>query len=684
VEITHEVAKRPPGQVVGRLSPLIAELATAGEFDTFRLVCRNLVETCSAQSAGISIVDEHALAERIKWVSVEGLWSDRSELTWPEDACFCTPALHSGRLTVLDNPASDFVAARADPPIEEVMLAPLVVGGIVRGVLWGATHDEDVRLNPADLQRLIDLCNLAAIGCRQGGDGAAPPLLLGSRTTSQLDALRATLAGEQHLNQALEEILSLARTITGSPSGFVVLGDELGESSHALVAQGAAEGSALMAYIASPEGGEACLQAVAAGGRVEVEDLTVLDVSQLPTGQVFALGEGIRSFQATPIVSRRGALLGVLSTQHGSAWRTSEAEGVTLDLLALLAADFIERYRSQETLGESEERLAAAVKVGRIGLWDWNVRTGAVHWSDEHFHMQGYQKDEVTPSFDAWVARIHPDDKEGAVAAVQDAMETRSEFAHEFRSLHPDGTIRWLSGRGRFFYDRRGNPLRMIGAMIDTTDKQEAMARQQTLVAELQHRVRNILSIVRYVFTRTMEMTRDTEDAARHFRGRLDALARTQVVVTQSPGGRADLDTLVRDELFSVGQSEGARISIGGPDVGLDAVAAENLGLALHELTMNAVKYGALLSPTATLSITWDVEQTPEGRRQLALTWQERGLPLVPLTGRRSGFGRELIESALPYTLGAQTNLEFGPGSVCCRIFLELDPEDGKSGRALR
>lgn len=322
--------------------------------------------------------------------------------------------------------------------------------------------------------------------------------------------------------------------------------------------------------------------------------------------------------------------------------------------------------------------------MGRIGLWDWDVRSGSVHWSDEHFRMQGYDVGEVIPSFEAWVARIHPDDKDEAVAAVNHAMETRSVFAHEFRSLHPNGAVRWLSGRGRFFYDQRGNPLRMIGAMIDTTDQQEAMARQQTLVAELQHRVRNILSIVRYVFTRTMEMTSDTEDAARHFRGRLDALARTQVVVTQSLDGLADLDTLVRDELFSVGESESERISIGGPDVGLDATAAENIGLALHELTMNAVKYGALLSPTATLSVTWDIEHTHDGRRHLTLTWLERGLPLVAITGRRNGFGRELIESALPYTLGAQTNLEFGPGTVCCRIALPLDQEGGLDQRVAR
>ncbi len=684
MEITNEVANRPPGQATEFISPLLAELATSDDSEAFKLVCRNLVDTCSAQSAGVSIVDEQALAERIKWVSVEGIWADRSDLTWPANACFCTPALHSGRLTVLDNPAPEFAAARADPPIGEVMLAPLVIDGVVRGVLWGATHDQDVRLNPADLQRLTDLCNLAAIGYRLStGEGSAARQE-GSANNPQLDTLRAALEGEQDLTRALQAILGLARTITGSPSGFLVLGDQLGESSHAFVAQGAAEDSPLMAYVASPEGGDACLQAVAADGRVEVEDLAAFEIGQLPLGQFFALGEGIRSFQATPIVSRRGKLLGVLSTQHAVSRRTSAAEGATLDLLAALAADFIDRYRSQETLIESEERLSAAVKVGRIGLWDWDVRSGSVHWSDEHFRMQGYDVGEVIPSFEAWVARIHPDDKDEAVAAVNHAMETRSVFAHEFRSLHPNGAVRWLSGRGRFFYDQRGNPLRMIGAMIDTTDQQEAMARQQTLVAELQHRVRNILSIVRYVFTRTMEMTSDTEDAARHFRGRLDALARTQVVVTQSLDGLADLDTLVRDELFSVGESESERISIGGPDVGLDATAAENIGLALHELTMNAVKYGALLSPTATLSVTWDIEHTHDGRRHLTLTWLERGLPLVAITGRRNGFGRELIESALPYTLGAQTNLEFGPGTVCCRIALPLDQEGGLDQRVAR
>lgn len=201
----------------------------------------------------------------------------------------------------------------------------------------------------------------------------------------------------------------------------------------------------------------------------------------------------------------------------------------------------------------------------------------------------------------------------------------------------------------------------------------QSMERQKVLVAELQHRVRNMLSIVRYVFSRTVETSADIEEASMHFQGRLDALARTQVIVAQSPSGLVDLEVMIRDELLSVGQGDGATLIIDGPPVQIDAVAAENIGLAIHELTMNAIKFGALGVPGATLDIGWSVNMDERGRAILNLRWVETGVPIVPVVGQRDGFGKELIEKALPYRLGAETRLDIHGGGVRCFISTPIE-----------
>lgn len=197
-------------------------------------------------------------------------------------------------------------------------------------------------------------------------------------------------------------------------------------------------------------------------------------------------------------------------------------------------------------------------------------------------------------------------------------------------------------------------------------------ARLQTLVAELQHRVRNILAVTRSVFRRTADASDDVEDLTSHFTGRLDALARTQVITTRSVRGTVDLEAMIRDELLSVGASDGPRVRIEGPEVSLSSKVAETLGLALHELTTNALKYGALGSPDGQVEIHWKSNTDYRGAPQLILIWQEQGVPTIPVEPVRQGFGRELIEEALPYRLGAETKLEFVGGGVRCSISLPL------------
>src|SRR3954447_13126597 len=121
-------------------------------------------------------------------------------------------------------------------------------------------------------------------------------------------------------------------------------------------------------------------------------------------------------------------------------------------------------------------------------------------------------------------------------------------------------------------------------------------------------------------------------------------------------------------------EMDSEKIAVIGPAVALPPNAAQALGLALHELATNALKYGALAQPAGKLEVTWDVKDT-KPTTEVALLWRESGVSMPAAPPKRSGYGRELIERALPYQLGAKTQLEFEPDGVRCAIVVPIPTE---------
>jgi two-component system, chemotaxis family, CheB/CheR fusion protein len=207
----------------------------------------------------------------------------------------------------------------------------------------------------------------------------------------------------------------------------------------------------------------------------------------------------------------------------------------------------------------------------------------------------------------------------------------------------------------------------------DVSERKRTAERQRLLTAELQHRVKNILAVVRSVASRTLESSEGLDDFAAHFDGRLRALARTQGVLARQAGGDIDLDEIVREELLSHAAREGEQVSIGGPPVRLKQGAAEIFSLAVHELATNAVKYGALSRPSGRISVVWRLADSGDGRR-LSFEWRESGVAAMDPQPCRKGFGRDLLERGLPYDLpGTATSLTFAPGGLQCVIDLPVN-----------
>jgi two-component system CheB/CheR fusion protein len=211
----------------------------------------------------------------------------------------------------------------------------------------------------------------------------------------------------------------------------------------------------------------------------------------------------------------------------------------------------------------------------------------------------------------------------------------------------------------------------VVITFIDVTAITRAEERQRLLLAELQHRVRNTLGVVRSIARRSAETTTSVEDYASHLDGRLNAFARTQAMVTRDPDGGVDLEYLVVEELLGYNAREGEQLRVSGPTVRFQPKPAETFALAIHELATNAIKYGALSQPTGSVDVSWRVDDDAD-QTQLVFDWRERGGPAVKRP-QRKGFGSELLEKTLAFELKARTSLTYNSSGLHCTIAIPLN-----------
>ncbi|MBD2014039.1 PAS domain S-box protein [Microcoleus sp. FACHB-53] len=144
---------------------------------------------------------------------------------------------------------------------------------------------------------------------------------------------------------------------------------------------------------------------------------------------------------------------------------------------------------SQRLLQENAERLKTALAAARMGLWNWDMVTGAITWSPEHEQLFGLAVGTFDGRYETFDACLHPDDREGLNQAITQALENHSAYQHEYRVVWADGSIHWLEGRGQAFYNEAGQPIRMTGTIMDIDTHQQAEAALKQAKAELETRV---------------------------------------------------------------------------------------------------------------------------------------------------------------------------------------------------
>jgi two-component sensor histidine kinase len=203
----------------------------------------------------------------------------------------------------------------------------------------------------------------------------------------------------------------------------------------------------------------------------------------------------------------------------------------------------------------------------------------------------------------------------------------------------------------------------------------EAEESQRILIAELHHRTRNLLAVIQAIANKTIDTSDTLAAFRRHFNDRLAALSRVQSLISMSRPEALTIGALVRMELDALNApSDGVRVVIEGADVLMPEAMVRTLALTLHKLATNAAKHGALATENGELHVTWSEVVNEEGRR-MDLQWVETGVPAPPQrSDKPRGFGRTLIERALPFQLRAKTQYIHGPDGVRCSISIPLPP----------
>lgn len=351
---------------------------------------------------------------------------------------------------------------------------------------------------------------------------------------------------------------------------------------------------------------------------------------------------------------------------HVRAEVISTATGLPVELniyrdangLSVYFRDVSARLDLERRLRERDEILSLAEASAGIGVWDADLATETLRGTPEFFRLHGLEPVEEPVSFEVTRTLRHPEDRDRVRTGFKETIAGGGDsYETEYRIIRPDGSLRWIFGRGRVFRDTSGAPVRYSGVDIDITERKRQEDLLRVMTRELRHRANNLFAVVQAVARQTARASADIADFQERFDGRVASLAQSNEMLVEQDWRGVPLEALVRRQLKPFVEGE-HRLSVAGPSLDLVPGAVQTIGLALHELATNAAKYGALSLPSGRVEIVWEVSPETDGDARFHLQWRESGGPPVAQPDR-SGFGRFVTETMVATTLGADVSVAF-------------------------
>jgi len=340
-----------------------------------------------------------------------------------------------------------------------------------------------------------------------------------------------------------------------------------------------------------------------------------------------------------------------------------------IDGVVATFVDMTERRRMEDALRSSEARLrheTRLVEVSRAPIFVWDLDGGIIDWNRGSEQLYGFNKKEAVGHQKNVFLKTHVPGS--SWDALVKELTKRGAWNGELQEVTKDGRTILVESQIELV-PMDGRRL-VLESTRDITERKAWDRRQELLLSELAHRVKNTLAVVQSIAGQTLRSAPSNEEFVERFNGRIDALARAHGLLLESHWSGTDIGLLVRGQLEPYIAEGPDRIRISGPAVTLRADQAIPFGLVLHELATNAAKYGSLSVTGGHVELNWSLAERNH-RRILTVVWQERdGPPVKEPKGK--GFGSRLIAKGLP---GAKVQHEYRKDGVVSTIEIPLPDE---------
>jgi PAS domain S-box-containing protein len=319
-----------------------------------------------------------------------------------------------------------------------------------------------------------------------------------------------------------------------------------------------------------------------------------------------------------------------------------------------IARDVSDYVRAQERLRESEERFR--VLADNMSQLAWTTDPdGHIHWYNRRWYeFTGTTFEEMEGW--GWKRVHHPDHIERVERVWRDALARGEPWEDTFPLRGANGQYRWFLSRAQPIRDASGRITRWFGTNTDITEQREQAEQIRLLLMEVNHRSKNMLSTIQSLARRSAP---DDQGFLRRFEDRVRSLAVNQDILIARAWREVPAEELVRRQLAFIDETPG-EIVVEGPDLALAPRAAEVIGMALHELATNSLKYGALSTSNGRVEIGWGPRDDGTG---LAFWWRESGGPGVSPPAD-TGFGTTLIRDVPRHNLDAEVELHYRPDGL--------------------
>jgi len=323
------------------------------------------------------------------------------------------------------------------------------------------------------------------------------------------------------------------------------------------------------------------------------------------------------------------------------------------------------RKQAEQDLQASKDRLELALEVARLGSFRYDPRRRVLSGDARAKEIFDFDIAANEAAIEELMERVHPDDVEGFWAVREASLDAADPkpYTNEYRLRRRDGEVRWVESRGLAYCEGAGperQVVSFVGTVQDITERKEREEKEHLLMREINHRAKNMLSVVDAIAHQTA--TRNPEDFIERFSERIQALSANQDLLVRNEWNGVEIADLARAQLAHFADLIGSRIAVHGPRLRLKAAAAQAIGLALHELATNAGKYGALSTDAGRVDIRWGIDGDT-----LTMSWTEQEGPPVSAPKRR-GFGTIVIETMAERSVDGKVDLDYAPSGLIWRL----------------